>query len=73
MDLDTSSNGSGVIFSYKNGVYSVLTNQHVAGSSSNYAIHTPDGQQHQVSFKEEIPGLDLMVVQFRSDNLYEIA
>ncbi len=73
VDRDTSSNGSGVIFNYKDGVYSVLTNQHVAGSNSNYEIHTPDGQTHQVSFKEEIPGLDLMVVQFRSDNFYEIA
>ena len=73
VDRDTSSNGSGVIFNYKDGVYSVLTNQHVAGSNSNYEIHTPDGIKHQVSFKEEIPGLDLMVVQFRSENYYEIA
>lgn len=73
VDRDTSSNGSGVIFNYKNGVYFVLTNQHVAGSNSSYEIYTPDGQAHQVSFKEEIPGLDLMVVQFRSDNFYEIA
>ena len=73
VDRDTLSNGSGVIFNHKNGVYSVLTNQHVAGSNSNYEIYTPDGQKHQISFKEEIPGLDLMIVQFKSDDFYEIA
>ena len=73
VDRDTLSNGSGVIFNHKNGVYSVLTNQHVAGSNSNYEIYTPDGQKHQVSFKEEIPGLDLMIVQFKSEDFYEIA
>ena len=73
VDQDTFSNGSGVIFNYQNGIYSVLTNQHVAGTNSNYEIHTPDGQVHQISFKEEIPGLDLMVVQFKSENFYEIA
>ncbi|MDJ0593713.1 MAG: trypsin-like peptidase domain-containing protein [Pleurocapsa sp. MO_226.B13] len=73
VDTETSSNGSGVIFNRQNNVYSVLTNQHVAGSSSKYEIHTPDGQKHQISFKEEIPGLDLMVVQFESNNDYQIA
>ncbi|MEM8830450.1 MAG: trypsin-like peptidase domain-containing protein [Cyanobacteria bacterium P01_G01_bin.19] len=73
VDADTMINGSGVIFDYENGIYSVLTNQHVAGSNSNYEIHTPDGKKHQISFKEEIPGLDLMVVQFKSEALYEVA
>ena len=73
VDTETSSNGSGVIFNRKNNLYSVLTNQHVAGSNSNYEVHTPDGQKHQITFKEEIPGLDLMVVQFKSENDYQIA
>lgn len=73
VDAHTSSNGSGVLFNRKKNVYSVLTNQHVVGSDSNYEIHTPDGRKHQITFKEEIPGLDLMVVQFKSDNNYEIA
>ena len=70
---DTSSNGSGVLFSRKNNVYSVLTNQHVAGDSGNYEIYTADGTKHQITFKEEIPGLDLMVVQFESNLDYETA
>ncbi|MEL6929816.1 MAG: trypsin-like peptidase domain-containing protein [Cyanobacteria bacterium J06600_6] len=71
VDSGTSSNGSGVLFNRKNNVYSVLTNQHVAGNKGNYDIFTPDGQKHKITFKEEIPGLDLMVVQFQSDRDYE--
>ena len=73
IETDTQINGSGVIFNRKNNVYSVLTNQHVAGSNGKYEIHTPDGEKHQISYKEEVPGLDLMVVQFKSDNDYETA
>ena len=73
IDSTTASNGSGVLFNRKNNVYSVLTNQHVAGYSSDYDLVTPDGQKHKITFKEEIPGLDLMVVQFQSDRDYETA
>ncbi|MEL6496776.1 MAG: serine protease [Cyanobacteria bacterium J06623_7] len=72
-NANTSSNGSGVLFSYKNGIYSVLTNQHVAGDNGEYHVYTPDGEKHAITFKEEIPGLDLMVVQFESDREYETA
>ena len=73
IETDTQINGSGVIFNRQNNVYSVLTNQHVAGSNGKYEIYTPDGEQHQITYKEEVPGLDLMVVQFQSDNDYETA
>jgi len=66
-------NGSGVLFNYKNDVYSVLTNQHVAGNTGEYEIYTPDGEKHEITYKEEVPGLDLMVVQFKSENYYETA
>ena len=73
VESNSSGNGSGVIFNRKKNIYSVLTNQHVAGHSGNYEIHTPDGQKHSIASKEEIPGLDLMVVQFESKNEYQIA
>ena len=73
VESDSSSNGSGVIFNRQKNIYSVLTNQHVAGYQGNYEIHTPDGEKHAITFKEEIPGLDLMVVQFQSKNEYKIA
>ncbi|WP_144054311.1 trypsin-like peptidase domain-containing protein [Pleurocapsa sp. PCC 7319] len=73
VESNSSSNGSGVIFNRQNNVYSVLTNQHVVGHNGNYQIHTPDGQKHAITNKEEIPGLDLMVVQFKSNNDYQTA
>ncbi|MEM6613788.1 MAG: trypsin-like peptidase domain-containing protein, partial [Cyanobacteria bacterium P01_C01_bin.72] len=73
VDVNNSSNGSGVIYSRKNNVYSILTNQHVAGNGSNYEIYTPDGKSHQITYKEEVPGLDLMVVQFQSEIDYKTA
>ena len=73
VESDSQVNGSGVLFNYKNGIYSVLTNQHVAGNTGKYEIHTPDGEKHEITYKEEVPGLDLMVVQFKSENYYETA
>ncbi|MEO0927125.1 MAG: trypsin-like peptidase domain-containing protein [Cyanobacteria bacterium J06643_13] len=73
VDINNSSNGSGVIYSRKGNVYSILTNQHVAGNSSDYEIYTPDGASHQITYKEEVPGLDLMVVQFQSEIDYKTA
>ena len=69
----TATNGSGVIFNRQGDVYSVLTNQHVMQDQEGYEIFTPDGQKHAITSKEEIPGLDLMVVQFQSSNSYKIA
>ncbi len=69
----TSSNGSGVLFSRQGNVYSVLTNQHVLRDQGIYEIFTADGQKHVITSQEEIPGLDLMVVQFQSSNNYKTA
>ena len=69
----TATNGSGVIFSRKGDVYSVLTNQHVMQDQEDYEIFTPDGQKHAITSQEEISGLDLTVVQFQSSNNYKTA
>ncbi len=70
---NTASNGSGVLFSRQDDVYSVLTNHHVMQDQGNYEIFTSDGQKHAITSQEEISGLDLMVVQFQSSNSYKTA
>ena len=66
-------NGSGVIFKQEGNVYSVLTNQHVVSSGSQYEIQTVDGLSHPIVFQQNISGLDLVVLQFESEELYEVA
>ena len=71
-------NGSGVIYTrtgntFSGFVYSVVTNQHVVAEDGSYQIQTRDGTQHQVIEKQEITGLDLAIVQFKSNENYELA
>jgi S1-C subfamily serine protease len=69
----TGNNGSGVIIERQEGKYSVLTNYHVAGENGVYRVQTPDGTKHQVTSKQELPGLDLMILTFDSGDEYRIA
>jgi S1-C subfamily serine protease len=69
----TGNNGSGVIIERQEGKYSVLTNYHVAGEEGVYRVQTPDGTKHQVTSKQEIPGLDLMILTFDSGGEYRLA
>ncbi|MDJ0901065.1 MAG: peptidoglycan DD-metalloendopeptidase family protein [Xenococcus sp. MO_188.B8] len=66
-------NGSGVIFEKEENVYSVVTNQHVVPIDIDYEIRTNDGIKHQVISRQEIPGFDLAIVQFESEQSYQIA
>lgn len=65
--------GSGVIFERKGDTYSVITNRHVIAKEGRYEIQTPDGSTHMVSSTKEIPGLDLAVLDFKSDKNYRLA
>ena len=65
-------NGSGFIFDRQENTYFVLTNQHVVSEDSEYEIQTYDGTKHQVTNKQEIPDLDLAIIQFESTEEYEI-
>ena len=67
------SNGSGVIFEREGNVYSVVTNKHVVPIDDDYEIQTYDGTKHQVTSKQEIPDLDLAIIQFESPEEYEVA
>ena len=72
-DADTGYNGSGVIFRQEENVYSVLSNQHVVASGSTYEIQTVDGVVHPVISQFDIAGLDLIVLQFESEESYQVA
>lgn len=66
-------NGSGVIIGRNDNSYSVITNYHVAGEGGVYRVQTSDGIQHSVKTKQELPGLDLIILTFRSPKEYTIA
>ena len=72
-DSSNGLNGSGVIVERKNNTYFVLSNQHVVAANSTYEIITVDGVVHPLIAKQEIPGLDLAVLQFESEDFYEVA
>lgn len=71
--IDGESAGSGVIIDRQGNKYFVLTNRHVVNRPGRYEIQTPDGKRYPVYYKQEIPGLDLAVLQFESDNSYNTA
>jgi WD40 repeat protein len=73
IQAQTGNNGSGVIIERQNNIYSLVTNYHVAGEEGVYRIQTPDGIKHPVKTKQELPGLDLMVLTFESSEEYAIA
>lgn len=67
------SNGSGVIFLQEENIYSVVTNKHVTPVETNYKIRTNDGVEHKVISRQEIPDLDLAIIQFNSSESYYTA
>lgn len=73
IQAQSGNNGSGVIIGRNDNSYSVITNYHVAGEGGVYQVQTSDGIQHSVKTKQELPGLDLMILTFRSPKEYTIA
>ncbi len=73
--IDGAQNGSGVIIDQSNDTYTVLTNWHVVQEAGNYTIQTSDGRQHQVNYQqvEQLPGVDLALVKFTSEQNYQTA
>ncbi|WP_169156249.1 serine protease [Brasilonema bromeliae] len=65
--------GSGVIFERKGDTYSVITNQHVVANDGRYEIQTPDGSRYPVYRSQELPGLDVAILQFTSKKNYRLA
>lgn len=69
------SSGSGVIVARTGATYTVLTAQHVVDAASAATIVTPDGLRYPIGRAEirPLPGVDLAIVQFTSQQHYPIA
>lgn len=68
------SKGSGVIVRREGNVYYVITNRHVVEKEDNYQLQTVDGNRYVVNYRQiqKIPGLDLAVIQFSSNQNYRV-
>lgn len=71
--IDGDGLGSGVIFERKGDKYYVVTNRHVVYKDGRYEIQTQDGSRYPVYYSQELPGLDLVVLEFKSNKSYRIA
>ncbi len=67
--------GSGVIIAKKGNTYYVLTAKHVVPTQDEYEILTADAKSHPLDYRtvKKLPGVDLAVVQFTSDQNYRVA
>ncbi len=74
--IDTSDkNGSGVIVAHQGANYYVLTAEHVVAKEQEYQVVTPDGKQYPLDYSQvkKIAGSDLAVLQFTSQQDYQVA
>jgi tetratricopeptide (TPR) repeat protein len=71
----STSNGSGVIIAKEGNTYYVLTARHVAKGNRDLTLVAPDGKQYPVdqSAIKTWEGLDLAILQFKSDRTYQVA
>jgi WD40 repeat protein len=67
--------GSGVIVSKQGNTYYVLTAKHVVATQDEYEIVTSDAKSHKLDYStvKKLPGVDLALVQFTSDQNYRVA
>ena len=73
--IDGASVGSGSLIEHSDNVYTVLTNWHVIKNQGEYVVRTIDGRKHQVdpTSIKQLPGLDLAIFKFTSNQNYQIA
>ncbi|QLE56225.1 serine/threonine protein kinase [Nostoc sp. TCL26-01] len=73
--IDGANTGSGVIIELQGNVYTVVTNWHVVQLEGNYTVQTPDGQRYTFNHSQvkRLPGVDLAVFQFTSNQNYRLA
>ncbi|QLE56447.1 tetratricopeptide repeat-containing serine protease family protein [Nostoc sp. TCL26-01] len=67
--------GTGVIIKKEGDTYTVLTAQHVVATQAKYEIVTPDNQRYPLNYStmRKLPGVDLALVQFTSNQTYTVA
>lgn len=73
--IDGANVGSGSILDHKGNIYTVLTNWHVMKNQGSYTVETIDGRTHKVTASsiKQLPGVDLAVFQFSTDQSYQTA
>lgn len=73
--IDGANVGSGSIIERQDNIYTVLTNWHVMKNQGSYTLQTIDGRRHQVipSSIKQLPGVDLAIFQFTTDQNYQTA
>lgn len=73
--INGQNSGSGTIISKQGNIYSVLTAKHVVATPDEYEIFTSDGTKHALDYRtvNKLPGVDLAVVQFTSNQNYRVA
>ncbi len=73
--IDGANIGSGVIIEREGNNYTVLTCEHVVRLKGSYTVHTPDGKQYTINNSQvkQLPGVDLAVFQFTSNQNYRVA
>ncbi|MGI2906171.1 trypsin-like peptidase domain-containing protein [Tolypothrix sp. VBCCA 56010] len=73
--IDGAGTGSGVIIERQGNTYTILTNLHVVQEKGSYTVQTPDGKKYTFnrSQVQSLPGVDLAVFQFTSNQNYSVA
>jgi serine protease Do len=73
--IDGANVGSGSIIGRSNDEYTVLSNWHVMKNQGAFIVQTIDGSEHQViaSSIKQLPGVDLAVLKFNSNQNYQTA
>ena len=72
VQIGGASNGSGVIFAEDDFGYVVLTNRHVIENPGDYQITTSDGKTHDAAEIQELPGADLALIYFDTEERYTV-
>jgi tetratricopeptide (TPR) repeat protein len=73
--IESSDIGSGVLLKREKNIYTVLTNQQTLLTSGKNIIVTPDGKRYPVNNQtaKKLTGVNLVLLQFTSDQSYSIA
>lgn len=67
--------GSGFIIARNGNTYSVLTAHHVVARQGEYGLITSDQQGYEIDYSkiQQLPDVDLAIVEFTSDKDYQVA
>ncbi|BAY27999.1 WD-40 repeat-containing protein [Calothrix sp. NIES-2100] len=73
--IDGANTGSGIIIERTGNTYTVVTNWHVIQQTGSYTVRTEDGRQYTFNHSQvqRLPGVDLAVFQFTSNQNYSVA